>query len=193
MDRFSTRRLVMAALCTALGVVLPTLTHSIPNAGSVLLPMHIPVLLCGLACGWPYGLACGLMAPTLSSLITGMPGPAYLPAMVCELAAYGLISGLSARFIHTGRRTRDIYLQLVSAMLIGRMVYGAVNALIFRAGAYSMEIFLTAAFVTALPGIFIQLVVLPALILALEKARMLEKFCKSSNSVIMGDDTKNHS
>lgn len=174
MDRFSTRRLVMAALCTALGVVLPTLTHSIPNAGSVLLPMHIPVLLCGLACGWPYGLACGLMAPTLSSLITGMPGPAYLPAMVCELAAYGLISGLSARFIHTGRRTRDIYLQLVSAMLIGRMVYGAVNALIFRAGAYSMEIFLTAAFVTALPGIFIQLVVLPALILALEKARMLE-------------------
>lgn len=174
MDRFSTRRLVMAALCTALGVVLPTLTHSIPNAGSVLLPMHIPVLLCGLACGWPYGLACGLMAPTLSSLITGMPGPAYLPAMVCELAAYGLISGLSARFIHTGRRTRDIYLQLVSAMLIGRMVYGAVNALIFRAGAYSMEIFLTAAFVTALPGILIQLVVLPALILALEKARMLE-------------------
>lgn len=174
MDRFSTRRLVMAALCTALGVVLPTLTHSIPNAGSVLLPMHIPVLLCGLACGWPYGLACGLMAPTLSSLITGMPGPAYLPAMVCELAAYGLISGLSARFIHTGRRTRDIYLQLVSAMLIGRMVYGAVNALIFRAGSYSMEIFLTAAFVTALPGILIQLVVLPALILALEKARMLE-------------------
>ena len=174
MDRFSTRRLVMAALCTALGVVLPTLTHSIPNAGSVLLPMHIPVLLCGLACGWPYGLACGLMAPTLSSLITGMPGPAYLPAMVCELAAYGLISGLSARFIHTGRRTRDIYLQLVSAMLIGRMVYGAVNALIFRAGAYSMEIFLTAAFVTALPGILIQLLLLPTLVLALEKARMLE-------------------
>lgn len=174
MKQNQVRNLVMAALCVALGVALPQAFHAIPNAGSVLLPMHIPVLLCGLTCGWPYGLACGILAPLTSSLITGMPGPAYLPAMVCELAAYGLISGLSARFIHTGRRTRDIYLQLVSAMLIGRMVYGAVNALIFRAGAYSMEIFLTAAFVTALPGILIQLVVLPALILALEKARMLE-------------------
>ena len=106
---------------------------------------------------------------------------------------YGLISGLSTRFIHTGKRMVDLYLQLIASMLIGRAVYGAMNALVFRAGAYSMEIFLTAAFVTALPGILIQLVVLPALILSLEKARMLEKFCKSSNSVIMGDDTKNHS
>lgn len=174
MKRTNTRHLVMAALCVALGVVLPQFCHSIPNAGSVLLPMHIPILLCGLCCGWPYGLACGLLTPLLSSLLTGMPGPAYLPAMVCELAAYGLISGLTARFVHTGNRTRDVYLQLVSAMLIGRAVYGAVNALVFRAGAYSMEIFLTAAFVTALPGIIIQLVVLPALVLLLEKAKVLQ-------------------
>lgn len=174
MDRFSTRRLVMAALCTALGVVLPTLTHSIPNAGSVLLPMHIPVLLCGLACGWPYGLACGLMAPTLSSLITGMPGPAYLPAMVCELAAYGLISGLTARFVRTGKRPADLYIQLISAMLLGRVVYGMMNALVFQAGVYSMELFITAAFVTAAPGILIQLAVLPSLVMVLEKARVVE-------------------
>lgn len=169
-----TKKLVLAALLLALGVVIPTATHSIPNAGSVLLPMHIPVLLCGLTCSWQYGLLCGLLAPSLSSLITGMPPAAVLPAMVCELAAYGLVSGLSARFIHTGKHLRDLYAQLIAAMLIGRAAYGAMNALVFRAGAYSMEIFLTAAFVTALPGIILQLLLLPALVLALEKARVLE-------------------
>lgn len=171
---FRTKKLVLAALLLAVGVVLPTATHSIPNAGGVLLPMHVPVLLCGLTCGWQYGLACGLLAPSLSHLITGMPPAPVLPAMVCELAAYGLISGLSVAFIHTGKRTADLYVQLLSAMLLGRAVYGAMNALVFRVGAYSMEIFLTAAFVTALPGILIQLALLPALVLALEKARILK-------------------
>lgn len=174
MKHDSIRRLVMTALCVALGVVLPQLLHAVPNAGSVLLPMHIPVLLCGLTCGWAYGLGSGLLTPLLSHLITGMPPAALLPAMVCELAAYGLISGLAVKFLHTGKRAPDIYLQLISAMLIGRAVYGVTNALIFRAGAYSMELFLTAAFVTALPGIVIQLVLLPALILILEKARVIE-------------------
>ena len=174
MSHSAIRRLVTAALCVALAVVLPQTLHAIPNAGSVLLPMHIPVLLCGLVCGWPYGLACGLLAPVMSHFITGMPGAAYLPAMICELAAYGLISGLTAQFIHTGKRTVDIYIQLISAMLLGRVVYGLVNALIFKAGAYSMEIFITAAFVTALPGIVIQLVFLPAIVLLLEKAKVAE-------------------
>lgn len=174
MNHTSTRRLVTTALCTALGVVLPQLLHAVPNAGSVLLPMHIPVLLCGLTCGWAYGLGCGLLTPLLSHLITAMPPAALLPAMVCELAAYGLIAGLAARLIRTGRRTADIYIQLISAMLLGRVVYGVTNALFFRAGAYSMEVFVTAAFVTALPGIVIQLVLLPALILLLEKAKVLE-------------------
>lgn len=174
MKQNHTRSLVMAALCVALGVALPQVFHSIPNAGSVLLPMHIPVLLCGLTCGWSYGLGCGILTPLMSSLITGMPGPAYLPAMVCELAAYGLISGLAARFVHTGKRPVDLYIQLISAMLLGRVVYGIMNALVFRAGAYSMELFVTAAFVTAAPGILIQLVALPALVAVLEKARVLE-------------------
>lgn len=174
MDPYRTKKLVLAALFLAIGVVLPTATHSIPNAGSVLLPMHIPVLLCGLTCSWQYGLLCGLLSPILSSLITGMPPAAVLPAMVCELAAYGLLSGLSARFVHTGNRLADLYLQLISAMLLGRAVYGAMNALVFRAGTYSMEVFLTAAFVTALPGILIQLILLPSLILALERAGILK-------------------
>lgn len=174
MQKFSTKQLVFAALCAALGVVLPQAFHAVPNAGSVLLPMHLPVLLCGLTCGWPYGLACGVLTPLLSHLLTGMPPAAYLPAMVCELAAYGLISGLLARRIRTGRRSLDLYVQLIAAMLAGRVVYGMMNALVFRAGAYSMELFLTAAFVAALPGILIQLALLPGLVLVLEKARVLE-------------------
>lgn len=174
MNHASIRRLVTTALCVALGVALPQAFHAIPNAGSIFLPMHIPVLLCGLTCSWAYGLGCGILVPVLSHLITGMPPAAVLPSMVCELAAYGLISGLTAKYIRTGKRTLDVYIQLIAAMLIGRVVYGITNALIFRAGAYSMQMFLTAAFVTALPGIIIQLVLLPALILILEKAKVLE-------------------
>jgi len=169
------RKLVYAALCVALGVVLPLAVHGIPNAGSVLLPMHLPVLLCGLLCGWPYGLVCGALTPVVSSLVTGMPPMAYLPSMVCELAVYGLIAGLLARIVHTGKPLADVYISLVGAMLAGRVVYGVLGALIFSVGEYSMTIWLTGAFVTALPGIAIQLVIIPALIFVLRKAGLAEK------------------
>lgn len=164
--------LVVAALCVALGVVLPIAVHGVPNAGSVLLPMHLPVLLCGLLCGPVYGLACGLLTPFMSSIITGMPGPAYLPSMLCELAVYGLIAGLLIVLVHTGNRTADLYISLVGAMIAGRIIYGIVNALIFRAGEYSMSMWLTASFVTALPGIVIQLILLPLIVLGLRRAKL---------------------
>ena len=168
------KSMVLAALCAAFGVVLPVALHSIPNAGSVLLPMHLPVLLCGLVCGPVYGLGCGLLTPLLSSLITGMPPAAVLPSMLCELATYGFAAGLLSRLLRTGRRMLDIYLQLIGAMLLGRVVYGVMNALIFSAGSYSFTAFVTAAFVTALPGIVIQLALLPAVVLLLEKAHLVE-------------------
>lgn len=164
--------LVVAALCVAIGVVLPVAVHGIPNAGAVLLPMHIPVLLCGLLCGPLYGLGCGILTPLMSSLITGMPGPAYLPSMVCELAVYGLIAGLLIFLVHTGNQTADLYISLAGAMIAGRIIYGIVNALIFRAGEYSMSMWLTASFVTALPGIVIQLVLLPLIVLGLRRAKL---------------------
>ena len=166
--------LVMTALCVALGVVLPVTLHAIPNAGSILLHMHIPVLLCGLVCGPVYGLACGILAPLLSSLITSMPPMAMLPSMICELAVYGLVAGILIRVIKTRYNIANLYLSLLGAMLIGRVIYGALNSLIFRAGEYSLQLWLTGAFVTALPGIAIQLVLLPVLVLALQKARLVE-------------------
>ena len=91
------KRAMITAVCIALCVVLPMAFHSIQNAGAIFCPMHIPVLLCGLLVGWPYGLLCGLAGPLLSSLLTGMPAMGYLPCMMVELGAYGLLCGLSMR------------------------------------------------------------------------------------------------
>ena len=169
-----TKRVVIAGLCVALGVVLPVAVHSIPNAGNILLPMHIPVLLCGLICGPWYGLACGILAPVLSSMISGMPPAAYLPPMVAELAAYGLISGLCIRLIKGKNDTARVYFALIAAMIAGRIAYGMMNALIFRVGEYSMELWLSGVFITAAPGILVQLIVIPIIILALKKAKVIE-------------------
>ncbi len=163
--------LVLTALCVALGIVLPVAVHGVPNAGSVLLPMHLPVILCGMLCGPVYGLCCGLLAPFLSCLLTSMPAWAYLPSMLSELAVYGLLAGLFIWIIRTPKETLNIYLALVAAMLAGRVVHGIVNALIFHAGNYSLQMWLTSAFVTALPGIVIQLILLPPLVIALRKAK----------------------
>lgn len=167
------RDMIFCALCIAIGIVLPVLFHAIPNAGSILLPMHIPVLLCGLLCGPVYGLLCGILTPALSSLMTGMPPVFILPSMICELAVYGLIAGLMKRYIHVKNDLVAAYIQLIIAMLAGRVVYGILNALIFSAGSYSMEIFITAAFVTALPGIVIQLLFVPGMAVLLDKVGIM--------------------
>ena len=167
------KKSIITAVCLALCVVLPQAFHAIPNAGSTYLPMHIPVFLCGLICSWPFGLLCGIAGPVLSSLITGMPVAAYLPTMIVELAFYGLLSGLLMRFIRTGKIYPDLYISLVLAMVIGRVFSGVARALIFSPGAYSVAAWATSYFVTALPGIIIQLVLIPTIIFALERARLI--------------------
>ena len=166
------RRTVLAALCIALCVVLPIAFHSIPDAGSVILPMHIPVLLCGMICGWPYGFICGLLGPLVSSVLTGMPPMAYLPAMMVECATYGLATGLLLKFVRTHNLTADLYISLIGAMLLGRVVSGVAKALIFSPGM-AMSVWITSNFVTALPGIVIQLVLIPQIIRILMKAKYL--------------------
>lgn len=165
-----TRQLMFASLCVALGILLPMVFHSIPNAGSVFLPMHIPVLLSGFICSWPFSLAVGIITPVLSSMIFGMPAAARLPAMLCELAVYGMMSGLLFRIIRTRYLTLRIYLTLIGSMAAGRLVAGLMNALIFKSGSYSIQIWLTAMFATALPGIVIQFTIIPALVIALGRA-----------------------
>lgn len=169
------KKAIITAVCMALCVVLPLAFHAVPNAGSIYLPMHIPVLLCGLICGWGYGLACGVVGPLLSSLFTGMPPAAVLPAMVIELAVYGVIAGLGMLLIRTKKVTADLYISLVLAMLTGRIVAGATRALIFAVGETTMATWATSYFITSLPGIVIQLILIPAIVIALERARLIPR------------------
>ena len=163
-----TRKLVSCALCIALGVLLPMAFHVIPNAGSIFLPMHIPVLICGLFCGWPYGLACGILTPFISSVTTGMPPAMILPQMMVELAVYGLVAGLCASYIPVKNEMTKLYMSLIIAMLAGRIVNGLVNTCILSTG-YTLSVFMMASFVTCLPGIILQLIVIPVLVRSLNK------------------------
>jgi riboflavin transporter FmnP len=176
-----TKKISLTALFVALCVVLPFAFHSVPNAGSVFLPMHIPVLLAGIILGWPFGLVCGVLGPVLSSLLTGMPPVAILPGMVCEVAVYGSVSGLLTN-IRTPNRLIGLYVPLVGAMLAGRIAGGVLNALIFKAGKYSLSIWLTSYFVTSLPGIVIQLVLIPSLVYILQRSGLVATVAKSGRA-----------
>lgn len=170
--RKTTRQMVTSALCLALCMVLPFLTGNIPEIGSMLCPMHLPVLLCGFLCGWPWGLAVGAVAPILRSLILTMPPMADAIPMAFEMAAYGAVSGLLYRLLP--KKTRYVYLSLIAAMVAGRIIWGAVKFAMagLTATSFPFSAFLSGAVLTAWPGILVQLALVPALVLALEKARL---------------------
>ena len=165
------KKLVFTAVCAALCLVLPMAFHTIPNAGSIFLPMHIPVLLCGLICGWPYGLVCGLLGPAISSL-TGMPPIAILPSMMVECGTYGAVTGLMMKFVRTKHPTLDLYISMVTAMLMGRVISGLARSLIFSPGTAPFA-WVTTSLITGIPGICIQLAVMPVVVFALTKARLM--------------------
>lgn len=170
----NTKRTVLAAVCTALCVVLPMAFHSFPGGGNVFLPMHIPVLLCGMLCSWPYGLVCGLLGPALSSLLTSMPPAAFLPSMMVECAAYGCVSGVMMLLVRTKKTYLDLYISMVTAMVAGRFLAGVAKALLFAPGT-PMFAWVTTSLVEGLPGIAIQLVLLPTLVYALMRAKLLPR------------------
>jgi len=165
------KRITLTGLLIAAGVVLPMAFHMIPYglAGRALLPMHIPVLLAGLVAGPIAGLVVGLVTPLLSHLFTGMPPAAIVPPMMIELAVYGLSAGLMMRWVRTGRLFADVYISLAVALLLGRMVAGAASALYFDAGNFQMATWVTVYFVTALPGLVLQLLFVPSVVIALER------------------------
>lgn len=174
------KKSIITAVCIALCYVVPLLFHGVQNAGRVFLPMHLPVFLCGLICGWQYGLLCGLAGPALSSLLSSMPPVAILPSMMLELAVYGCVSGLMMRFIRTKNTYADLYISLIAALLCGRVVAGLMQALIFSKGAYSMTAWVSGYVVTSWPGTLIQLVLLPSVVFALMKAHLIpERYPKN--------------
>ena len=170
----SIKRVSLCAMCVALCYVLPIAFHAI-GLGSVLSPMHIPVLLCGLVCGGGYGLICGILGPVLSSLISGMPPMMMLVRMIPELCIYGLAGGLAMRFIRTGRAALDVYIALAIAMIAGRIVGGIASAIFYTvtSGVYSLALWVTGYFVEALPGIAAHLILVPVLVFTLAKAKLI--------------------
>lgn len=176
------KKSIVTAVCIALCVVLPQAFHAIPNAGTIYCPIHIPVLLCGLLCGWQYGTICGIAGTLFSSLFTGMPPAAMLPQMMIECAVYGIMAGLMMKFISTKKLYADLYISLILAMLSGRIIAGIAKALIFARGEFTIAAWATSYFVTSLPGIIIQLVLIPTIVFALMKANLVPaKYLKDSN------------
>ena len=172
----STKKICITAVCLALCCVLPMAFHSI-GLGSALSPMHIPVLLCGVVCGGLPGLACGVVGPILSSVLTSMPPVPMLIRMIPELAVYGLAAGLAMRYIRTGKYALDLYISLAVAMILGRIAGGIASAFFFMGTgeAYSIALWASSYFVTAVPGIVAHLVLVPVLALTLTKAGVIPK------------------
>lgn len=164
------KKMVFSAFFLALALALPFLTGHIPQIGNMLSPMHIPVLLCGFLCGWPYGLAVGFIAPLLRFMLFGMP-PIFPTgvAMAFELAAYGAVSGLI--FGRVKHSLPMVYTTLISAMVAGRFVWGTVRFILAKLFGmdFSLSMFLSGAFITAVPGILCQLILIPMIIAAVQR------------------------
>lgn len=175
MKRKQIVNLVLAAMFMAIGFVLPFLTGQIQHIGNMLLPMHIPVLLCGLICGWQYGLAVGFTLPLLRSLIFTMP--VMYPnavAMAFELASYGFIAG----FLFSRARwqcVRSLYRCMITAMIGGRVVWGIAQVILLGIGenGFTFAAFIAGAFTNAIPGIILQLVAIPSIMLALDRTHLV--------------------
>lgn len=172
-----TRNLVLSALFLAIGIILPFFTGQIPQIGSMLCPMHIPIILCGFICGWQYGLAVGFITPLLRSVMFGMP-PIMPTAvgMAFELAVYGVVTAILYRKLP--KKNVYLYVSLISAMAAGRVVWGLVSIMLYglTGKSFSFQIFLSGAFINAIPGIILQIVLIPIIMMALKKAGVLHEY-----------------
>ena len=181
MDYSKTKRMVLAAMFLALGLLLPLIVGHLFPMGWVLLPMHIPVLLCGFICGGPWGLAVGAVTPLLSSLISNMPPflPTLVPSlnagavpMAFEMATYGMLAGLFYKLFP--KKVGFMYVSLILAMIGGRIVWGIASYLllqVFIGPVFTWEFFFSGAFVMVFPGIAIQIVLIPLIMIALQLTR----------------------
>ena len=171
--KLNVKKLILSGLFLALALVRPFFTGQIPQIGEMLCPMHLPVILCGFVCGGGWGAAVGFVAPLLRYLLFQMP-PIY-PAglsMAFEMAVYGFVCGwLYLRL--SGHKWR-IYPALISAMVLGRVVWGIVRLILagLSAQSFTMAAFISGALLTAIPGILLQLVLVPLLVTALERAKV---------------------
>lgn len=172
--------MIIAALMLALAFVMPLLTGQIPQIGAMLCPMHIPVILCGFICGWPYALFVGAVVPLFRSFVVGMP-PIYPSAvgMAFELATYGTVSGIMYGALKKASKLTHvlaIYISLITAMCAGRVVWGVARYFmaVLSSNEFGIKVFIAGAVTNAIPGIISQLVLVPLIVTALEKAHLID-------------------
>lgn len=162
-----TLKLCTGALLLAAGILLPQVFHMIGGQamGGMFLPMHLPVFVAGLLLGPFYGCAIGVITPIISFFVTTMPPAAKLPFMLIELATYGLMAGLLRK------KNLNIYISLILAQIAGRLA----NALALVCATYLFHLEVPAvitvgtAVVTGIPGLIIQLVLVPAVVILIER------------------------
>ena len=175
MNQKSIKKMLQVSLLLAIGMILPFFTGQIPSLGSKLLPMHIPVLLAGIICGWQYGLFIGFVLPLFRSIIFGMP-PLFpiAVAMAFEMAIYGAVIGILYRIFP--KKNIYIYISLLISMIAGRIVWGSVSMFLFglNGSTFTWKLFVAGALVNALPGIIIQIIIIPILVVALKKVNVIE-------------------
>ena len=169
------KKLAVTAMLFAVGMVLPFFIGQIPAIGKMLLPMHIPVLLCGFIVGWQYGALIGFLLPIVRGLVFGMP-PLYpnAVAMAFEMAAYGFVSG----YLYSHARwqcTKMLYISLVTAMLAGRIVWAFTEVILLGIGGniFTWKMFAAGAFLNAIPGIIVQLTLIPIIMVTLRRAKVV--------------------
>lgn len=183
--RNETKKIVLTSLFIAIGVILPTVFIN-QQIAAMFSPMHIPVIISGFLLGWKYGLLTGMITPVLRSLIFTMPPliPIAL-AMSFELATYGLIAGLLYQFLPIKQIVGKIYISLFSAMIIGRLIFGLVMSVYFSMNnnVYTFSAFITTTVITAIPGIALQLILIPALILYLNKVLLPNEEIKNEKKI----------
>jgi len=171
MKKTDIKRLGMSAMLIAVGLVLPFFTGHIAKIGNMLLPMHIPVYICGFICGWKYGAVVGFVLPLLRSVIFGMP--VLYPvaaAMAVELATYGFVCGLI--YYHSKRSIISIYVSMIAAMISGRILWGIAEVALLgiKGNAFTWQVFISGAFLNAIPGIILQLIVVPLIVTRIKPA-----------------------
>jgi thiamine transporter ThiT len=169
------RNLTLSAMFLAIGLVLPFLTGQIPQIGSMLSPLHIPVFLCGLICGWKYGLAVGFILPLMRSLIFTMPP--LMPtavAMAFEMAVYGLVIGLA--YAKLPKNIGFLYVSLIAAMVSGRMVWGVATLILMgvQGNAFTWNAFIAGAFLNAIPGIVLHIILIPSVMVLLMRTGLVD-------------------
>lgn len=168
--RKTTKKLIYSAFFLSLAYVLPFVTGQVPTIGQMLCPMHIPVILCGFLCGGGWGLLVGLTSPVLRALTIGMPPlfPSAI-AMALELSVYGLVCGLLYKRLPS--RIYSVYISLLTSMVSGRLAWGAIMLVIsqIQKTEFSLKMFWTSVFLSSIPGIILQIVLIPVVVISLKR------------------------